>query len=129
MYYKIDGQADAGWKAVPLGSISIAETGVYVIAACLPMYRSLFRRAVGHIGTSLGRSRGTQGIYGSNRSTELRSLGKSEKGFARIQHDELASSTFPKGRGSDTSDERLVSPDGRREIQVQRSYIVDSQQM
>jgi hypothetical protein len=130
MFYKIDGQADAGWKAVPLGSISIAETGVYVIAACLPMYRSLLRRASEHLGSSLGGSRGTKGVYGSStKSTELRSIGKSEKGFARLDPNEKANNTFIEYKGSaDTSDEQLVVPDSVGDIQVQRSYFVSSQQ-
>ena len=127
MFYQIDGQADAGWKAVPLGSISIAETGVYVIAACLPIYRSLLRRAASRMGTSANSSRGTKGAYGSsNKSMELRSLGKPEKGFARLQHDEKTNGTTSHYTVDDTSDEQLVVPAGSRDIQVQRSFHISS---
>lgn len=128
MFYRIDGQADSGWQAVPLGSISIAETGVYVIAACLPMYRPLLRRAAGRIGTTLVGSGGSQPIYGSSsKSTELRSLGKSEKGFSRLEHDEKAKVAVSQYRGGEYSEEQLVAPGGLRDIQVQRSFHISSQ--
>jgi hypothetical protein len=129
MYFKIDGQADAGWQAVPLGSVSIAETGVYVIAACLPMYRSLLKTAVERVGTTFGGSRKTQTGYGSgSHSTELRSLGKSEKGFSRLDEEKSKTTTTVSQYrvGPDYSDEQLV-PAGMNDIQIQRTFDVSSQ--
>lgn len=44
-FWNINGQTDGTWAAVQLGQVNFAEPGVYLIAACLPTYRSLFRRA------------------------------------------------------------------------------------
>lgn len=58
-FFNTDGQADSTWTAVQLGSISIGETGVYLMAACLPTYRSLFTSVRKRADMSYGWSRGT----------------------------------------------------------------------
>jgi len=43
IFLKTDGLTDTTWTTTHLGPTSIAEAGTYVIAVCLPTYRSLYR--------------------------------------------------------------------------------------
>jgi hypothetical protein len=120
MFFAIDGQTDSGWNAVPLGCITIAETSVYVFAACLPSYRAFFTIAKGRYGTSAGSSRGKPGLYNSSKSMELKSIDKSK--FSRLTHDEKNAGLHVHTRGSGASEEELVpSPGGPRSIQIHTS--------
>lgn len=125
MFYQNDGQSDSSWVGSRLGCISVAEAGVYIIAACLPTYRSLLRSKKSRSGTGVS----SKGLYGSNHSkgTELRSLGKTEKGFERLDHDDKkATVNVAPFSGPEYSDEHLVPAGGLRDIQVQRSFYVSS---
>lgn len=101
IFYSIDGQTDGSWVATRLGSISIAETGVYVFAACLPIYRSLYRSIKTRAGTTFGTGAGYTSERRDGSDLKMKSLSKSQKGFA-------------------DSDEHLVSTNGRSEIRVKR---------
>lgn len=112
--------------------MSVSESGVYLIAACLPSFRTLLRSMKSRGGTTLG----TKGMYGSSghgskhsNGTELRSIGKAEKGFERLDRDnKKATSSVSPYVGPDYSDEQLVPAGGLRDIQVQRSFYVSSSQ-
>lgn len=127
MFFAIDGQADAGWQAVPLGSISIAETSVYVFAACLPSYRTFFTQSKGRFGTTTGGSaHGKPSFYSSTKSTELKSLDRATKGFSRLTHDEKDIGVNSKYSGDASEEELVVSPD-TRSIQVHTSFVVKNE--
>ena len=98
--------------------MSIAESGVYLIAACLPVYRSLLRVAKRDGGTTNSRiTFGSKSLDGS----ELANLGRSGRGFSRLDRDESKSSYNGAAYTSPESDEMLVDP---HTIKVQREYSV-----
>lgn len=51
-FFRTDSVTDPTWTAVKLGCCSIAEPGVYLMAACLPTYRSLLRSLLRRLGVS-----------------------------------------------------------------------------
>ncbi|KAF2797222.1 hypothetical protein K505DRAFT_298737 [Melanomma pulvis-pyrius CBS 109.77] len=87
IFWRIDGQTDSTWVASTLGCISIAECGVYLLAACLPIYRSLFLSVKSRTTTGYG-SKASYGKGGSS-NLELRSLTQSGKGFERLETNEV----------------------------------------
>jgi hypothetical protein len=107
IFYSIDGQTDGSWVATRLGSVSIAETGVYVLGACLPIYRSLYRSIKSRGGTTFGSRSGFASERRDGTSVKLKSLHKSQKGF-------------------EYSDEQLVSPNGQ--IRVKRDVRITTSQ-
>ncbi|OCL04356.1 hypothetical protein AOQ84DRAFT_346335 [Glonium stellatum] len=123
-FFETNGQADSTWTAVRLGSISIAEAGVYLIAACLPTYRSLFRSVRNRNGLSTAKgSRGTrqdttpQLVSVQSKHSKVFGSG-SLSGFSRLDNDE-----------SNYKDANLVESGsyelGKR-IQVQRDFGITS---
>ncbi|TAQ91354.1 hypothetical protein B7494_g345 [Chlorociboria aeruginascens] len=92
-FFNASSQADTTWASVKLGSISMAEAGVYLIAACLPTYRSLFRSVRERVGgtNALG-TRGTRNQTDAELSS-VKPKGKplssaSLNGFERLDYDE-----------------------------------------
>ena len=106
IFYSIDGQTDGSWVATRLGSISIAETGVYVLGACLPIYRSLYRSIKSRGGTAFSSRSGFASERRDRSAVKLETLHKSQKGF-------------------ELSDEHLVSQNGqirvKRDVQITTS--------
>jgi hypothetical protein len=118
IFRSVNSQTDGNWEAARLGCISIAESGVYLIAACLPVYRSLLRVVKKKERTGTPRATyGSKNLAGS----ELVNLGRSARGFARLDNEgnKVGVSTAP--YGSPDSDEMLVHP---HDIKVQREFTV-----
>ncbi|ESZ91059.1 hypothetical protein SBOR_8553 [Sclerotinia borealis F-4128] len=136
-FWNIDGQTDVTWAAVRLGEITIAEPGVYLIAACLPTYRSLFRFFKERTGLTTKGS--TQNTWGSKKDTsgmELPSrhtVKSAADGFEELSDEDLISRRISKNKNSThvqaTDYGYKKDPKHRnsnREIRVQREVRVDS---
>lgn len=119
IFHSINSQTDGNWVAARLGCISIAESGVYLIAACLPVYRSLLRtvKRSDRMGTS-------RVPYGSKNmdSSELANLSRSARGFSRLDKEAGGFSVTAAPYRSPDSDEMLVHPHDI--IKVQREFTV-----
>lgn len=118
VFHSINSQTDGNWVAAKLGCMSIAESGVYLIAACLPVYRSLLRIAKRDDRTSSSRT-----PFGSKNmdASELTNLGRSGKGFSRLDKEEDKSYFNGATYNSPDSDEMLVNPHA---IKIQREFSV-----
>jgi hypothetical protein len=148
-FFNTDGQADSTWTAIQLGAISITETGVYLMAACLPTYRSLFMTVRKRAGLSTGWSRGTGKDTGNtSRSGDgsihlisvqsKHSKGMSNgslSGFERIDNDErkLVQPSATVHHFDETSDRETSSINSAyynhgKAIHVQRGYKVTTSQ-
>jgi hypothetical protein len=119
IFKSINSQTDGNWVAAKLGCISIAESGVYLIAACLPVYRSLFR--VVKRSDRVGSSRLPYGSKNAGDS-ELADLGRSARGFSRLDKGRGNFSVSAATYTSPDSDELLVRP--HESIKVQREFTV-----
>jgi hypothetical protein len=139
LFWNINGQSDATWAGVKLGLITVAEPGVYLIAACLPTYRHLFRSVKKHTGLSTGRSRSTygRGTYGSGKSRDIELSNASatkytvtgtSNGFSKLDSEEL----IPRGKEQASTEAHQVDEEeeiGRelgKEIHVQSHIWVES---
>ena len=145
-FFNTDGQLDPSWTAVQLGAISITESGVYLIAACLPTYRSLFMTVRKRAGLSTGWSRGTgKDTSGTSRSGDgsIHLISVQSKhantgsfsGFERIDNDErkLVQPTAT-AHHFDESDRETGSMNSAyynngKAIHVQRGYKVTTSQL
>lgn len=136
-FWNIDGQADVTWAAVRLGQITIAEPGVYLIAACLPTYRSLFRTFKER--SSLTTKGNTQNTWGSKRvksGIELpprHNVKSLSGGFEEPSDEELISRRISNNKNSIyvqatvcNYKENSKHQNCMREIRVQREVIIDS---
>lgn len=133
-FWDIDGQKDVTWAAVRLGEITIAEPGVYLIAACLPTYRSLFRTIKERTGlTAKGATKNTWGSTKESSGMELPSrhiIKSASDGFGELSDEELISQRISKKNNFIVQTTDLESGDNRnsrREILVQSDYVVDSE--
>lgn len=120
---QIDGQSDGAWVAVKLGCVSITESSIYIMAACLPIYRSLYRSVRERTESSFG----AKGTYGSahSRGVALRSIGKVNKEFSPYDTDDtnpMVTTTFTSSNFERLPDE-LGSP---TDIKVERQVLVTS---
>jgi hypothetical protein len=100
------GGGDMTYGGSKIGCLSIGESGAYLIAACLPTFRTLLRAAKPKAGYTYG-SAPSNKFQSSNKSkntknnTELSSMNKS--GFSRLSND--------KGSAISTvSDEEILVP-------------------
>lgn len=122
-FYETNEQIDPTWSSVKLGCISIAEAGVYLLAACLPTFRSLFRTVRTRVGLSTHDSRGT-GQYTdpqllSGQSKQGNVYGDSSlHGFERLEYEE---------RGSkDTSSVELNNYEPGKHIRVKQDFVIST---
>jgi len=116
------GAGDMTYGGSKIGCLSIGESGAYLIAACLPTYRSLFRAAKGKVGYTQG-SKPSRVFPSSNspsgKSTELSAISK-QKGFSRLDNDKsFGVSTYQ------SSDEEVLVPMDEH-ADVERKYHVSS---
>ncbi|KAF7860817.1 hypothetical protein EAF04_008335 [Stromatinia cepivora] len=136
-FWNIDGQADVTWAAVRLGEITIAEPGVYLIAACLPTYRSLFRTFKERAGlTTKGNTQNTWGSKKETSGMELPSrlnVKSTLNGFEELSDEELISQRISKNNNSiyvQDMDyghrEDSESQNSNREIRVQRDVTINT---
>ncbi|KAH7121301.1 hypothetical protein B0J11DRAFT_491377 [Dendryphion nanum] len=118
-FMQIDGQTDGAWVAVRLGCVSIAECSIYIIAACLPVYRSLLRNIKNRSGSSLGKKGYSSGSR--SKDTELRSIGKHEKGFSKLGDSKPSGIITTTPDSSSDFRQHVNSPN---DIKVQRQFYV-----
>jgi hypothetical protein len=79
-------QADFTFTSVKLSCVTLAEGGAYLIAACMPSYRSLFRKVRDHATTGTRTDR-----HGSRDITSLNSRHTNGNGFSRLDNEGKAS--------------------------------------
>ena len=102
IFLKTDGLNDTTWTTTHLGPTSIAEAGTYVIAVCLPTYRSLYRSIS---------SRPTQNVDPMARRVSKR------KGRTDVELQSLSKIQTEVG----ISEERLVSTNAELETKEQQN--------
>ncbi|KAL1957329.1 hypothetical protein VTO42DRAFT_6118 [Malbranchea cinnamomea] len=118
-FFYTDGQTDATYAAVKLGCCSIAEPGVYLMAACLPTYRSLFRWILRHMGVTTGSSRDRDTGRSVDQSITLSTVHAKKARALATDGSEVSIDTYePAGQ-----DERaFVSSSSTTRILSNRSY-------
>lgn len=116
------GAGDMTYGGSKIGCLSIGESGAYLIAACLPTFRSLFVAARTKVGYTQG-SKPSRAYPSSNgasgKSTELSTISK-QKGFSRLNNDKsFGVSTYQ------SSDEEVLVPMAKQ-AGAERKYHVTS---
>jgi hypothetical protein len=118
-------QVDYTFTSVNLSCVSIAESGVYLIAACLPNYRSLFRTVRER--TAGGTRTNGHGTFGESIPLNTRHTKVFGNGFSRLDNDGRALTS--KGNFVESSVKVASSVDSNLDIstgkiQVKQDYAV-----